>query len=174
MIYLREIDRSDVPVIHSWRSDRSVVDTLTGAFRHVNITADEQWFDRYMASRSNQVRLAIVLRESHQMIGVAYLLGIDWVHRSAEFGLMIGAPEQWGKGYGTTATRLAVDHAFDDLNLNRVQLEVLEDNAGAIKVYERCGFVREGVLRDAVYKRGEYRSLVVMGLLASERGGERS
>lgn len=171
MIYLREIEPGDVATIHAWRSDRAVVDTLTGAFRHVNLAADEQWFERYMASRRSEVRLGIVLRESHMLIGVAYLLQIDWVHRSAQLGLVIGAREQWGKGYGTTATRLVVAHAFDDLNLHRIHLDVLEDNAAAITVYERCGFVREGVVRDAVYKNGAYRSLVVMGLLATERNG---
>lgn len=168
MIYLREIGRGDVPIIHAWRGDRAVADTLTGAFRHVNLEADEHWFDAYMAARAHQVRLGIVLRESHQLIGVAYLLGIDWVHRTAQLGLMVGAQEQWGKGYGTQATMMVIEYAFADLNLNRIQLDVLEDNAGAIKVYERCGFTREGVLREAVYKRGAYRSLIVMGLLRSE------
>lgn len=169
VIKLREIERDDVPIIHSWRSDRDVVATLTGAFRHVNREVDDAWFDRYLTSRDREVRLGVLLGESNSLIGVVYLLSIDWVNSSAQYGLMIGAREQWAKGYGTEATRLAIAHAFDDLNLNRLWLDVFEDHEPAIRIYEKCGFVREGVARNAVYKDGRYRSLVLMGLLKSER-----
>lgn len=168
MIVLREIERTDVPLIHSWRSDRGVVDTLTGAFRHVNSEVDEAWFDRYMASRDSQVRLGIVVAESDVLVGVAYLLNIDWVSRNAQYGLMIGERDYWGRGIGTHATRLVIRHAFGDLNLHRLHLDVFDDHGPAIKVYERCGFKREGVARDAVFKDGSYRSLVLMGLLKGE------
>jgi RimJ/RimL family protein N-acetyltransferase len=127
--------------------------------------AEEDWFDRYQAARDHEVRLGIVLEDSSELIGAVYLTQIDWVNRSAYFGLLIGEREHWGQGYGTEATRLAVEHAFFDLNLRRITLHVLEDHDRAIGVYERVGFEREGVLREAVYKDGKYRSLVVMGLV---------
>jgi RimJ/RimL family protein N-acetyltransferase len=58
--------------------------------------------------------------------------------------------------------------AFDDLNLERVYLHVFETNKAAIRVYEKIGFVHEGVLRKAAYINGEYLSLIVMGILKDE------
>jgi diamine N-acetyltransferase len=172
VIRLREIERSDVPVIHSWRSDHAVVDSLTGVFRYVNREVDDEWFDRYMKARDRDVRLGVVLAESGLLVGVAYLLCIDWIARNAQYGLMIGERDHWGKGIGTQATQLTIAHAFDDLNLHRLSLQVFEDNVAAIHIYEKCGFQHEGVMRDAVFKGGRYRSLVMMGLLRNERTGD--
>jgi RimJ/RimL family protein N-acetyltransferase len=113
------------------------------------------------------VRLAVTAPDG-ALLGVVYLLGIDWVHRSAELGLLVGEKSWWGRGVGTEATRRAIEHAFGDLNLHRVSLEVFEDNVPALRAYEHAGFVREGLKREAVYKDGRYRSVVVMGVLRGE------
>ena len=81
---------------------------------------------------------------------------------------MIGEKSAWGKGLGTEVTRYVLDYAFDALNLNRVHLTVLATNPRAIAVYEKLGFEREGVMRQAQFKRGAYIDVVVMGKL---RGG---
>ncbi len=164
-VTLRELERADMGTLHRWRSDPAVYETLVGSFRHVSREVDEAWFDRYLANRDHEVRLAIVLAESGALVGVAYLLRIDWVARSTELGLIIGESEHRGRGLGTQAAELAVAHAFDDLNLHRVSLTVLEDHAAAIRCYEKAGFEHEGLLRDAAYKGGSYRSLAAMGIV---------
>lgn len=62
-------------------------------------------------------------------------------------------------------------HAFNDLNLHRVFLSVLSSNAGAIRAYEKAGFRREGIAREAAYKRGRYEDLVGMAILSHEFDG---
>jgi RimJ/RimL family protein N-acetyltransferase len=62
-------------------------------------------------------------------------------------------------------------HAFNDLNLHRVFLSVLSSNAAAIRAYEKAGFRREGIAREAAYKRGRYEDLVDMAILAHEFDG---
>ena len=59
-------------------------------------------------------------------------------------------------------------HCFETLNLNRVFLRVYAENARAIRSYEKAGFVREGRLRDAVYKHGKYDDVILMGVLRAE------
>ncbi|MBW3671884.1 MAG: GNAT family N-acetyltransferase, partial [Acidobacteria bacterium] len=89
--------------------------------------------------------------------------------RSAELQIRIGPPERRRQGLGTEALELLLGHAFDDLNLHRVQLHALATNTSAIAAYEKLGFVVEGSLRRAAYVDGAYVDIVVMGLLADER-----
>jgi RimJ/RimL family protein N-acetyltransferase len=63
-------------------------------------------------------------------------------------------------------------NAFEELNLNRVWLEVHDFNARAIACYRKCGFIEEGRLRQDRYRNGEYGDTIVMGLLRDEFGAQ--
>jgi RimJ/RimL family protein N-acetyltransferase len=164
---LRELRREHLSVLNEWRNDREVVDHLGAYFAFVGPEVDNAWFDSYLSSRDRNVRL-VLLGDSDELVGCVYLLGISWVHRSAEFAIMIGRKDYWNRGLGSRATRAMLDHAFCDLQLNRVWLHVNHDNNRARRVYERVGFRHEGTLRSAVFKNGHYVDVDVMGILASE------
>ena len=167
-IYLRELERSDLPIINRWRADRDLVRTLGSPFRHVGQEVDARWFEQYQASRANNVRLAICGDDAASPLGVVYLINIDWLNRHAEFAIQIGQAGVRRKGYGEEASRQILRHAFADLNLNRIHLTVLQENQAAIGLYRKLGFVEEGVQRAAVFKDGHYANLVNMAILASE------
>ncbi len=103
-----------------------------------------------------------------QAIGVTALFRIDWIGRMAVFYLAIAAKEHWSKGYGSEVTRLMVDYAFRNLNLNRIQLHVSAENTAAIKIYEQTGFKKEGTLRQAMYFNGQYIDFFVMAILRED------
>ncbi|MDR8397789.1 MULTISPECIES: GNAT family N-acetyltransferase [Paraburkholderia] len=168
-IFLREIERGDLPTINAWRSDKALVSLLGGAFRYVGAEIDNRWFDSYLGSRAANVRLAVCLASTQELVGVTYLLDIDWVHRCAEFSIQIGTQTARGRGIGEAATRQTLDHAFGDLNLNRISLTVLASNARAIALYEKVGFRAEGLLRQAAFKGGRYLDVVPMAILADDR-----
>ena len=71
-------------------------------------------------------------------------------------------------GYGTDAIHLLLNFAFKDLNLNRVYLHVFETNERALRFYEKCGFIKEGVLRQAAYIDGHYLNVLVMAILETD------
>jgi len=81
---------------------------------------------------------------------------------------MIGLEQNRGKGIGTFAVTSIVNHAFFNLNLRRLSLEVLEYNQVAYNLYRKVGFVEEGRKRKAVFKRGCYVDELVMGLLRDD------
>jgi RimJ/RimL family protein N-acetyltransferase len=93
---------------------------------------------------------------------------VDPVNRTGEFGILIGEKAYWNQGYGGEATRLALKHGFDDLNLHRIFLRVYSTNSRAIACYKGAGFVQEGVLREAIYKNGVYIDEIIMGILKPE------
>jgi UDP-4-amino-4,6-dideoxy-N-acetyl-beta-L-altrosamine N-acetyltransferase len=164
---LRELARSDLSFINTWRNDPELIAQLASPFRFIGQEVDDAWFNAYLAARSNQVRLAIC-RDADQPIGAVYLLNIDWLNRSAEFAIWIGDKTMQGCGAGEFSTRAAVKHAFTDLNLHRLYLTVLPTNTRAIHLYEKVGFVVEGRLRAAVFKQGQFVDMVQMSLLASD------
>lgn len=101
-------------------------------------------------------------------IGNTGIMDHDTISRSAELGIQIGEKAYWNKGYGTEAVELMLKHSFLTLNLNRVFLQVFENNPSAIRSYEKAGFVHEGRLREAVFRSGDYLDVFVMSVLKSE------
>ena len=83
-------------------------------------------------------------------------------------GIFIGDPAGRGRGYGMEAVRLLVEFAFAELNLDRLDLEVLADNWPAICAYQKAGFKPEGCLRQARYKAGHYVDVYIFSILRSE------
>jgi len=167
-VTLRELERTDLTAVNAWRADYSLVELLGGNFRHVGSEVDGRWFDAYLAARTNNVRLAICLKETGEIVGVVYLTSIDWLNRSAEFSIQIGARSARGRGIGESATRQMLRHAFLDLNLRRISLTVLLSNKRALRLYERVGFKAEGLFRQALFKDGAYLDVASMALLSDE------
>ncbi|MET0387065.1 MAG: GNAT family protein [Polyangiales bacterium] len=168
---LRELRRSDLGALNRWRHDRRVIDGLGTHYAYVAPEVDDAWFSAYLSDRQRNVRLVILddeLAAADEPIGCVYLLSINWVHRHAEFAIMIGREDCRGRGLGLRATAAMLAHAFRDLGLQRVWLHVHAQNTAARHVYERAGFKLEGTLRSALYKDGAFLDVHVMGILAHE------
>jgi len=105
-----------------------------------------------------------------QPIGNVGLAAIDDVHFRAELYISIGEQSYWSGGYGTDAIRLVLRYAFEELGLNRVFLIADADNPRAIRAYEKCGFVHEGVLRGHRLRYGEPLDMVMMAVLKGDSG----
>jgi RimJ/RimL family protein N-acetyltransferase len=168
MVILREIAREDLISINRWRQDSDLMAGLGAPARYINEEVEHAWFDDYLRRRGTDVRCAIVLADRPSLVGLVSLTGIDQVHRRAEFHLLVGERVVHGRGIGTIATTQMLSHAFRDLNLHRVFLSVIAYNRAAIRVYEKVGFRREGVAREAAFKRGRYEDMLAMGILKSE------
>lgn len=172
MYKLRELQRADIPQINKWRNDAQLIACLGAPYRFINEDVDGAWYDDYMKSRGNCVRCAIVdSRQDGEILGLITLANINNINRSGEIHIMIGDAQNRGKGMGTFAVNAMINHAFNNLNLRRLELGVLESNSAAYKLYEKCGFVKEGVKRKANYKNGSYTDMIIMGLLKEEWQG---
>ncbi len=169
MYKLRELEREDIKKINEWRNDPELIACLGAPYRFINEDVDSAWYEKYMHSRNNSVRCVIVNSENdEEILGLISLLDINYINRSAELHIMIGGARNRGKGIGTFAVESMIEHAFNNLNLRRIELGVLENNVPAIKLYEKTGFIREGIKRKSNYKNGEYISLIMMALLKEE------
>lgn len=165
-VYLRPLERDDAPQLQQWFNDPEVTANLH-LRRPVNLAFEEEFVAE--ANRTaDRVILGIALREADRLIGTTGLESIDFENRQAQFGLAIGAKSEWGKGYGTEATRLMSGYGFERLNLHRLWLHVYETNPRALQVYETVGYRREGVLRQARWQGTRWVDTIAMGLLRDE------
>lgn len=165
---LRELEKKDLPVINEWRNDPELIAQLGASFRYINLDVDEAWFESYMKNRNMVVRCAIIEEGKDDILGLVSLVSIDHMNQSAEFHIMIGSKENQGKGLGAFAVTQMLHHAFDNLNLQRVELTVLEDNERARHLYEKTGFVQEGMKRAAKYKKGKFVNMLIYSILKTE------
>jgi RimJ/RimL family protein N-acetyltransferase len=168
-IYLRPVEKEDAEAIAPWLNDPEVVRNIAH-YTPMSIGAEVEYLSK-PRNPETDVTLGIALSESDRLIGCAGLHKIHPKNRSAAFGIMVGEKAEWGKGYGTEATRLMTKHAFETLNLNRVELHVREHNERGIRAYERVGFQREGLLRQDTFVEGRYVNTIVMAILREEWRG---
>ncbi len=119
------------------------------------------------ATAFDHVWLAIETKDGVH-IGNCRLFDTSAEDRKTKLGIWIGEEAYRSRGYGTDATRALVRFAFEEMNLNRVELDVFAYNERAIACYRRCGFVEEGRRRQARYARGGYHDTVIMGVLRGE------
>lgn len=166
-VYLCGLEEPDVIAIHAWKNDLALVEQLLARPMPVTMAEVEAWLRTNQADK-NQVLLGIHLNEGNALVGVARLMFIDWLGRSCELGIWIGADGQRGKGLGGDSLRLVLKYAFSSLNLRRVHLRVAESNAAARACYRSAGFVEEGLLREHAWAGGRYENVVLMGLLQNE------
>ena len=127
--------------------------------------------DRFFAARAlgpASLSMAIHVVESNRLIGTCALSQLDPDNGSALFHITIGEKDTWGRGYGTEATRLMLDHAFTELGLHRVALTVFAFNERAVRSYRSVGFVVEGRAREAIWREGRWWDEISMSLLDSE------
>ena len=171
MFRLRELERKDLQEINKWRNNPELIELLGAPFRYINLDVDVKWFESYMSNRGNAVRCAITELNKDDILGLVSLVSINYMNQSAEFHIMIGDTANQGRGIGTFAVKEMLNHAFNNMNLQRVELTVLEDNERAKHLYEKCGFVYEGRKRKAKYKNGTFVDILMYSILRSEFSG---
>ncbi len=167
LVVLRRHRSENLRSFMRWYSDPEVA-RLT-RYQQGPLTADE--IQRFFYGRilgADFLAMAIHLRASDRLIGTTAFSQLDGDNGSTLFHITIGERDCWGKGYGTEATGLMVQHAFERLALHRVALSVFEFNPRAIRSYEKCGFVEEGRSREAIFRDGRYWDEIHMSILADE------
>jgi RimJ/RimL family protein N-acetyltransferase len=168
LVYLRAIEVSDVNENYlKWLNEPDVTTGLaSGTFPSTLVSLLK--FVEQKSTDKNTVMLAICDKVSNKHIGNIKLDNFDWVSRTCELGILIGEKDFWGKGIGSEVCKLTIQYAFLQLNIRKILLAVYANNAGAIKVYEKLGFVNEGTLRQHIWSNGQYIDKHFMGLFASE------
>ena len=166
-VILRPFRRTDVATRFElgkrWQTDysREIAGDLAEVAEYTRERA-ESWFN----ARPESMKWAIEV--DGQLAGEVRLDRIEEQDSNASLAIGIFSPNQRGKGLGSEAIALVLQHAFTNLNLHRVWLMVMESNKRAVAAYEKCGFTVEGKMRESVRTSKGWDSDLIMGILGSE------
>jgi RimJ/RimL family protein N-acetyltransferase len=166
-VVLRRHVQDNIGAFRRWYQDPDVA--RLARYQDTPMRADE--VDRFFQLRAlgtDSLTMAIHERSTGRLVGTCAFSQMDGDNGSAMYHITIGEKDVWGRGYGTEATRLMVDHAFTALGLHRVALSVFDFNERAIRAYARVGFLTEGRAREAVWRDGRWWDELSMSILAPE------
>jgi len=166
-LWLRLVEEEDLPLLVVWRNNPLIWRWFFNKFP-LSKTGQKDWFLNLNKDASKKL-FVICLLENNDPIGTIGLDNIDFLNQSTEIGnILIGEQEYFGKGYGREAVTLLLNFCYWSLNMNRVYLEVIKENTKAVQLYEQCGFLVDGILRDAYYNNGGFQDILMMSLLRRE------
>ena len=167
-VVLREFRQEDISGIRAWATDPEVTRYLSARFMTPQTwEQSENYLRSVLNGDAGGVNLVIAEKGSLKYLGQCNLILIDHQARKATLAIVMPKEHQ-SHGYGHEAIELLLGFAFDEMNLNKVELHVIEDNLRAIALYERCGFQPEGRLRQDVFQNGRYKDIICMSILRDE------
>jgi RimJ/RimL family protein N-acetyltransferase len=167
-VRLTAISKDDLPALARWHADAGFLRLLDARAARPQTPDDvSKWVEEAQKSATGYL-FAVRPLSGEDLLGFVEIDGILWNQSVGWLGIGIGERENWGRGIGTEVMSLALRFAFHELNLHRVQLTVFEYNERAIAVYEKLGFRREGVYREALYRDNVRYDIYLYGLLRRE------
>ena len=154
-IVLRAIEESDNDMLLSIINDSETEMMLGGSSWPVSEAEQFKWFEKQLLQH-DVLRCIIALKEDSKAIGTLILSDIDSKNGTAQIHIKMSKDGVRGKGYGTDAVKTIVKYAFYELRLNCIYAQILSYNSVSVRLFEKCGFKKDGVLRSRVYKGGKF------------------
>lgn len=164
-IVLRGVEANDNAMLLSLINDPDTEMMLGGSSWPVSETEQLKWFERQEQNKTT-MRCVIAPKEDfNKAIGTIILNEIDPHNGTGHIHIKISKDGVRGKGYGKDAVKSLTRYAFDELRLNCIYANILPYNEASIRLFEKCGYEREGVLRERVYKRGKFYDLYAYSII---------
>ena len=168
-VYLRAVEREDLPKLQAWRNLEGFRKNFR-EHRELSSWHQEKWLEK-VNSTSTDYMFAIVRASDQKLIGACGLLYINWIIRSGDFSFYIGEDEKYidQDGFAEEATQLLLKYGFEELNLNKVWMELYEFDQAKINFFmNRFKFMKDGLLRQNCFKEGKYHDSWIISLLKSD------
>jgi UDP-4-amino-4,6-dideoxy-N-acetyl-beta-L-altrosamine N-acetyltransferase len=165
-IFLRPLKYDDWEKTITWRNDLEFSTLIASHPFPVTKELEKEWIEGVLKNKDNSsVYFGICKNESRELVGIVKLFNINWISRTCCFGIFLGSKENRGKGIGKEAMQLIINYAFNSLNLRKISLEVISSNKATIKLYEKMGFEKEGILNEQFFAEGKYFDFLILALL---------
>lgn len=161
---LRRLEEKDIPFMLEWMHDEEINEGFQKPFMQAT---SETALNFIKNSFSEEDQHFAYVNEQDEYLGTISLKHISHVNDKAEYAIVARKCAQ-GTGAAKKATEELLHYAFTELGLHKVYLSVLAENIRAQKLYEKCGFKREGLEVDAVKIDGRYRDHIWYGIVNNE------
>jgi RimJ/RimL family protein N-acetyltransferase len=152
---LRKLKEKDVPYMLEWMHDKEI----TQNFRNDFGTYTEVMVKNFIKSSYNDKNRHFAFVDTNDIyLGTISLKNISYQDKNAEYAIVTRRSAQ-GTGQAYCATKEILEYAFHTLKLEKVYLNVLEENVRANQFYKKCGFELEGQARHHVCINGIFHNL---------------
>ena len=160
-ITLRAIEEEDLELLREMMNDPEIEKMTGSGGLPVSKKDQKKWYDNLT---NKDVRL-VIETDDHGAIGVVMLTDIDYRNSIAQFHIKLATSKNIrGKGYGTKATYALIRYGLLEMNLHLIYSHIIEYNKPSQRVHEKCGFKKDGTLRERAYKNGQYYDVVVWSI----------
>ncbi|KON85568.1 hypothetical protein AF332_01035 [Sporosarcina globispora] len=168
MVRLEAFTEKDFDLLISWITTPELMVQWSGA--HFMFPLNYEQLSKYIISANLDTSSEYIYKvsASNEAVGHISLGRVDRVNETARIGKVFVSPAARGKGYASEMIHHILKLAFQELKLNRISLGVFDFNLSAIKIYEKAGFQKEGLLRQTNKVRNEYWNVIEMSILKSE------
>lgn len=166
---IRAIEPSDLPLLAEMINDPDIESCVAGWSFPVSEYQQSRWLDSTLNdNKTKRFIIETTDKSENKAIGMIYLTDIDWKNRSVGTGIKLSSKAPRNQGYASDAVTALFGYTFDELQMHRIAFKIIETNVPSIKLYERVGAKREGVLRQSVYKNGRYVDQYCYAVLKSD------
>ena len=164
-VLLRAIEPEDMEFLRSMINDEEMEHNVIGWSFPVSKYEQQKWFESQVQNKNN---IRFIIQTEGKSIGLATLTNIDWKNRKACQGIKLCGYDIKQKGYGTDTVLAIMKYAFEELQLNKLFTTILEENIISRKLYKKCGWTEEGVLKESIFKNNKYNNEIFVGILRQE------
>lgn len=169
-LLLRDFTEEDWPRVHQYASNEDAVRFMLWG---PNAEEDTQAFIKrtlasYQASPRLNYEVAVIRKEDGRFIGGTGFHIDEHAPEIAELGYCYH-PDYWGRGYASEAASALIAYGFRELGLHRIYAKCHPDNIGSAQVMRKVGMTYEGIMRQHVRWKGQWRDSLLYAVLASDR-----
>jgi len=164
---LRPVRMSDAPRFVKWFADPEVNQFIMT--RNITLEKEREYIKK-LPQRKKEGKHAFAIDTKDGVHIGSIGLDVNKTNRLGGFGIVIGDKNYWNSGYGTDAVKTILNYGFRKLKLHKIILNggVFGYNPRAIRAYEKAGFKKEGVNREAVFYGGKFHDDILMGIIDRE------
>jgi RimJ/RimL family protein N-acetyltransferase len=165
---LRAIEADDLAQLLEWRN-RPELRRYFREYRELNGSQQQAWFDGKVNGDPSTRMFAIIERSSGRLLGASGLCYIDWVNRTADFSIYIGADGLYiDPVFAPDAARTMIAYAYDELGLNRLWSEIYAFDKAKTAFFAALGFTLDGRHRQTHWAEGDWHDSLFYSLLSSD------
>jgi RimJ/RimL family protein N-acetyltransferase len=165
-IKLIAIELDDLVQLQLWANDPDIQYLLGGWHFPTSMQDQQNWYGSLSCNSNNQ-RFMVVNKDSI-VIGMANLININFKDGNAEHGLLLDKKYR-GQGYGYEIVQAIMNYAFNELRLNRLETTIIASNQVSMSLFlNKCGWTKEGILRNWYFRQGMFIDKVYLGILKEE------
>lgn len=169
-IGLRAVEKEDLTLFRDWRNFSDFRKHFREV-RELSLPDQEKWFQHLQDTKQINYMFTVVDLKTNKAIGAAGLLYINWIIRSADFSFYIGKDEMYigTDGVAEEAAKLLIDYGFNNLNLNKIWMELYEFDTQKLDFFKtKFNFKEDGRLRQNCFENGKYWDSYIISLLSQD------